>query len=151
MVVAAVTLMSCSARDRDVAHLEVTGSAIDAEYNSGFDAVWDAVESALAREQFPAGGSDRTAGRIDTGYAVAGPDVDELACSNLDAEPGARVDAVRYRLHILVSARAARRATVRVYADVQGHSEEGRWIDCTSTGEVERMFLDSVQSRLADR
>lgn len=151
--VLSVVLAGCSARSRDMARITPTGSAIDAAYDAPRERVWPAVTGVLAAQGVEVTKAVFDLGVIVTDYVYATGD-DDQACTGVSTGEGRWISAVRYRLHLDVVASQPRVTLIRVYADVQVQESstggEGAWIDCSSTGAVERSFLDRVSARLGN-
>jgi hypothetical protein len=135
-----------------MARMSPTGSAIDAAYDAPREVVWRAVTATVAGSGIDVTRADMDRGVLVTDFAYAAGGEDEQACTGVSTGDGSWISAVRYRLHIEVVASEPRFTVVRVYADVQVQESrdggQGAWIDCASTGAVERSFLDHVAARL---
>jgi hypothetical protein len=157
-VATAFVLVSCSAVHRDLSHLEPSGSAVDAVFAASLERTRLAVSSVLDEENIAVETIDDVLGVIWTEFVAAGVDVDEQACLGLSTGDDEWVEAIRYRLRLEVTREGKTRTRVRAYADVQGkissqsrdggRARKGIWHDCTSTGEIERRILDTVQARV---
>ena len=153
-------LTSCSSLSRDLSRLEPSGSAVDAVFDATFENVWLAVSDVLRQENLAVETLDEELGMIWTEFVAAVGNTDEQACLGLHTGDNESVEAIRYRLRFEVTGEGGARTRVRAYADVQGkvltgdgsdaRNSEGAWSDCTSTGEIERRLLDTIQARLEE-
>jgi hypothetical protein len=141
-------LCACAgSRHEPPASLEPTGSAIDGLFGAPAADARRALTAVLRARRVDIELDDATRGIITTGFAVAPAGVDDMACTG----GGAWVDQVRYRFRIEIASRGRTLTRLRVYADVQGnvrHADGGAWVDCTSTGQIERDLLDAIQEAL---
>lgn len=133
-----------------------------------FDEAWAATISALQAEQWPGETEDRVTLTVTTGYMAIGTNAKAGTCTVSGArfspfqssETQLTPTEMRCRLvvHMTPSGEAATKvsalAEVQVKFAIQEARQSGRegssteWLDCDSTGEIEREFFDGFLSRI---
>jgi len=147
-------LLSCASTPKP----EITTT--DRSYPISFDKAWAAVIETLEEEMWEIDSMDKKAGSITTKFMTMGVNRDEYACPSTFRRRG-WIDELRCKLRVNVEHIADNLTKIRIDGQIQGrkvymhrssdditHEHIEGWVDCTSTGKIEREMLDTIHNRL---
>lgn len=117
-----------------------------------FDDVWPAVLETISNQGWEIGSADKASGRIETEFAQVGFDeINSYARCPMGFDT--QIMRGRMKIEVTVVKHSLYESSLGIAVSIHGWDEGTKkaWVNCDSTGEIEKIIIEGVERRLSIR